>query len=154
MDKFIYADVDVNYNDIRLVNRPGLRNYKKQIFYWSEGKIYRDYLEQGNFNTDEFAYIHLQKRKLKNPDFADEVKSFYITGFGFIEKTGGCTTEEIVLKLNPYDENIPKVLRNGAYKKDLRWYWIGRRILNFKSETKKRLRKIVYIMREGKNSKK
>ena len=44
---------------------PGLKdyqNYKFQIFYWENGKIFRDYFEDNQLRTQEFIYIHLFRR--------------------------------------------------------------------------------------------
>lgn len=71
-------------------------NYKSQIFYWSDGKVYRDYYQEGIRYTEEFMYIHFSGRS--NFELKDDIlssKAFYITYDGFIPKVGECTKEEI-----------------------------------------------------------
>lgn len=146
MDKFIYADIDVNYRDLRLVERDVdyYRNYPQQIFYWQEGRLLRDYVENGSIQTDEFAYIHLQKRLMQAPDFAtDTLSAFYITNGSFIAKNGR-TDVNAIQHLNKRDDiNVPAKLYGGSYKKDLRWYWLGRRYLNGKYLLRQRLKQIL-----------
>ena len=67
--KPIVADINFsNYNFI--VN--GHKNYDKQYFIWDNGRILRIFKENQKEKSDEFAYIHLQKRKInvlnKNED--------------------------------------------------------------------------------------
>lgn len=145
MNKFIYADIDVNYKDIRCVERPGklCKNYDQQIFYWSNGKVLRDYVDlSGKIKTDEFEYIHLQKRKMYKPKFdVFKTKEFYIINGQFIEKKGP-TTIEIIDKYNKKNDiDVPSELFGGAYKKDMRFSWLGRRYLNFKFSIKQFLKK-------------
>lgn len=76
------------------------KNYRYQIFYWENGKVYRDYFKGGKMYTEEFIYIHFRSR----PNFVvtEEVysaESFYITMSGFIPKKGQ-TTKEIIKRYN------------------------------------------------------
>lgn len=147
MNTFIYADINVNYNDIRCVERPGelCKNYTKQIFYWSNGKVLRDYIDlTGEIKTDEFEYIHLQKRKMSKPKFdIFKTNEFYIVNGEFIEKKGP-TTSYIIEKLNKRNDiGISNSSFGGAYKKDMRFFWIGRKYLNFKFEIKNKVEKLL-----------
>ena len=84
------------YNDFFL---PKGSNNKFQIFCYKHGKVYREFLENSLLKEQEYIYIHLQKRKFKNPIIM--VKEFYITPAGFIEKHEE-TTKKIMMKYNPY----------------------------------------------------
>lgn len=53
-------DCDVAYSRYRFVNDE--RDTAYQVFYWENGKLYRAYLEGGNVRTDEFIYLHFQKK--------------------------------------------------------------------------------------------
>ena len=154
MDDFIFADIDVNYQDIRLVefNSTSPKNYKKQLFYWSKGNIYRVYYDKGKIKKDEFMYIHLQKRKMFKPEFNPyNNQDFIITNGKFIEKNFNINLNAIEQYNLKKDTMRFKKKIGGAYKKDLRFYWLGRRILNFKYEIKKLLKKsIIYkLIRKG-----
>lgn len=77
-------------------------NFQRQVFYWENGKVYREYLMDDEQKREEFAYIHFQKR----PDFETfsnpkEINAFYITANGFIEKSLPVTKDELCA-LNPY----------------------------------------------------
>lgn len=95
------------------------KNANRQIFYWNKGKVYRDY-ENQFFNIqerDEFAYIHFQKRKLKNCISADRISgvtSFVVSYMGFfpISDTG---FDDLVNKYNPYPGRLHE------YIEKLRW---------------------------------
>lgn len=75
--------------------------YKYQLFYCDNGHIYRAVLQSGVVFRQEFTYVHLQKRKLKKPDFVYE-ECYYITKNQFIMKKEGIPKAEIIKKLNPY----------------------------------------------------
>ena len=148
MNKFVYADIDVNYQDIRLVefdeNSP--KNFEKQLFYWQNGKLLRSYIENNCVLEDEFMYIHLQKRKMKKPDFdlpIGKEEKIIITNGKFVLKDGRITKESIEsLNLKNNVQRFEKSF-GGEYKKDLRFYWLGRRWLNIKYNTKRMLKKIL-----------
>lgn len=96
------------------------KNSIKQLFYWNKGRVYRDY--KNNFlhvqERDEFAYIHFQKRKLKNcihPGNIDQTTSFAISYKGFFPLDNK-DFEQLVTKYNPY----PGILFETA--EQLRWY--------------------------------
>ena len=154
MDDFIFADIDVNYQDIRLVefNCYSPKNYEKQLFYWTNGKLYRVYYDNGKMKQDEFMYIHLQKRKMLKPEFNPfNNQDFIITNGKFIEKNFNINLNVIEQYNLKKDTMRFKKKIGGAYKKDLRFYWLGRRFLNFKFETKKILKKsIIYkLIKKG-----
>lgn len=61
-NKPIVADINFsNYNF--KVNRH--ENYEKQYFIWENVRIIRIFEDEGKEKSDEFAYIHFQKRKMK-----------------------------------------------------------------------------------------
>jgi len=154
MDDIVFADIDVNYQDIRLVefNSNSPKNYEKQLFYWSNGNIYRVYYDKGKMKKDEFMYIHLQKRKMLKPDFNPfNNQDFIITNGKFIEKNFDINLNLIEQYNQKKDTMRLKKKFGGAYKKDLRFYWLGRRLLNLKFEIKKLIKKsIIYkLIRKG-----
>ena len=55
------ADIDPAFRQMRRMAR--LPNHECQAFYWDEGRIYREYWADGRYGRDQYAYIHLQKRK-------------------------------------------------------------------------------------------
>lgn len=92
-----------------------IKNYKYQIFYWENGKVYRDYIEDNKVKTDEFMYIHFRSRP--NFEINDEllsVNAFYITRFGFVPKKGS-TTIDIINKFNPYSSFIYELSEDWGY---------------------------------------
>lgn len=148
MNKIIFADIDVNYSDLRLVefDDKSPKNYFEQIFYWSDGKLLRDYIDDNICKTDEFMYIHLQKRKMNRPNFDPfKYESFLIVNERFIENN----VESIKKKIEKYNKRNELMRTNkkfgGKYKKDLRFYWIGRRILNIENDIKLMVKKILNL---------
>lgn len=76
-------------------------NYKNQIFYWENGKVYRAAICNGKIVVDEFNYLHFQKRNLQSHiDNLDSCKSFYITPKGCFEKTKTDVTKELIKEYN------------------------------------------------------
>lgn len=59
-------------------------NFSYQVFFWENGKIYRQYIENHVNKREEFAYIHFQKRKFSNENIDPNIKdSFFIGPDGF-----------------------------------------------------------------------
>ena len=78
-------------------------NYKNQLFYWENGKLYRSAVCNGKFVVDEFNYLHFQKRNLQSHiDNLDSCKSFYITPNGCFEKVETSITEELIKEYNHF----------------------------------------------------
>ena len=119
--KRIFADISSKYFRYRLSDKASIdgayeKNYKKQIFYWENGHVYRDYIEDGLIHTQEFIYIHLYQRPNFEINLAIEgCNAFFITSNGFIPKTGK-TTEEMIDKYNTYHSYFFELLE--YYK----WY--------------------------------
>lgn len=127
--KRVFADITPLHKRLSLSILSGINgeksvNYKYQVFYWRNGKIFRAYLKRSKIYEDEFAYIHLRER----PDFEVSQQilnesEFYITPIGFISKHGDVTIE--ILKSQNVGkgvliECIEKLIdRYKAYKKAL-----------------------------------
>lgn len=94
-----FADIARRRKNFTLNNEISRKNYKYQIFYYDDGRVLRDYIENGEIKTDEFNYIHFSHRNLE--DKTNGCSSFYITRFGFIEKSGETTAEAIKRYNNP-----------------------------------------------------
>lgn len=69
-----------------LVDNPINNNYLNQIFVRKNDRIYRYYELDGVTDSEEFAYIHLQKRRFKN--IIKEGGDYLITCSGFIPWEG------------------------------------------------------------------
>ena len=140
MNDIIFADIDVNYNDLRLVEFANdfHKNYDSQLFVWNNGKLLRYYFDENSIKTDEFAYIHLQKRQMVKPEFNPyECDRFIITNNKFI-KNNEEINQILINKYNEKDDNVRLEKKfGGEYKKDLRFYWLGRRFLNLKYNIKR-----------------
>lgn len=92
-----FADIARRRKNFTLNNEICRKNYKYQIFYYSNGAIFRDYYSDKEIKTDEFNYIHLSHRVM--PDKTNGSECFYITRFGFIEKNDK-TDLKMIKKLN------------------------------------------------------
>ncbi len=86
-------------------------NYEYQVFYYENGGVFRDYIENGEIKTEEFNYIHFSSRSL--PDKTDGCRAFYITNSGFYPKNEK-VTKEIIEKYNPLSPVLDK-------KADRKW---------------------------------
>ena len=81
-------------------------NPKHFIFYYENGKVIRAYLENNEVKTDEWMYIHLQKRKMLD-NRTNKAGAYYIKAHEFIDKsTNGIPTKEEILKLSDYRGQI------------------------------------------------
>lgn len=104
--KRIFADISHIYRRFKLSEYCSLeekdKNYKRQIFYWEKGKVYRASYIKHKMIVEEYAYIHFKCRPDFNVNFnVDECESFYITPTGFVPKFGEVTIEDID-RYNPY----------------------------------------------------
>lgn len=97
-DEFI---CDINYKVSKLKNTNS-KNYKHQVFYWDNGKVYHQYLDKdGLEKRNEVAYIHFQKRVFYKTSLNNEASSsFYITPYGFIDKNELELTKSDYIKYN------------------------------------------------------
>ena len=69
-DEYYFADIDVEHYAFRQSDLKNTqqeqRKVEKSVFVWEKGKLYRYYSEKTSIQKEEFMYIHLQKRKMKN----------------------------------------------------------------------------------------
>lgn len=69
-DEYYFADIDVEHYAFRQSDLKDTeqeqRKEKQSVFAWEQGKLYRYYSENNVIRKEEFMYIHLQKRKMKN----------------------------------------------------------------------------------------
>jgi len=60
-----------------------VRNYRHQAFQYENGSIKRLYWKRGKLHSEEFMYIHFQKRKFDRWDVSESYSRFYIGPDGF-----------------------------------------------------------------------
>lgn len=97
-DEMIFADISYVHHRFTIFLD---KNYENQIFYWENGKAFRDYWEGGQKKTQEFIYIHTQKRGFSRPDFdLDNATAFYVGPNGYAEKTQQSKLSDVAI-INP-----------------------------------------------------
>jgi hypothetical protein len=97
-DRYL-ADINRNVYRLETVHPP---NFRHQCFYWQNGAVYRDAYDGADQQRQEYAYIHLQKRKMVRP--SPEVAasdSWFITPRAFCLKKSATSTPAEMDKLNP-----------------------------------------------------
>jgi hypothetical protein len=84
------------------------KNYKYQLFIWCNGKVKRFYLKKGNLCEEDFAYIHVKKRKFAELNFdPKDVACVYISPHKFTEAD---SKQKITKKLIQfYNHNYGKI---------------------------------------------
>lgn len=92
-EKSDFADIARRRLSFTLNDNICAPNHKYQIFYYDNGHVYRDYFENGQMITEEFNYIHFSHRNI--PDKTNGSDSYFITRFGFIEKSAETTIDDI-----------------------------------------------------------
>jgi hypothetical protein len=87
-NKPIYCDINPRYRRFKqAVERHEDRNYKYQVYYWQNGKIYRAFYHNNNVIIEECLYLHHQKRKYTIDTIAiDSVDRLWLTYSGFFIK--------------------------------------------------------------------
>lgn len=104
-DKRIFADISTTHK--RFVLASTEKNYKAQVFYWKNGKVYRTYVENSELKVEEFIYIHFQKRGNLEVHRCNEInQSFFITYSGFYPMNAECATKRDIQTYNPYRSNV------------------------------------------------
>lgn len=94
--KRIFVDISINWDRIKCAEgyidpldssmNSDDKNYRYQIFAWANGKVKRFYIEKDGTHEEEFAYIHVKKRKFKELDFdAKTAMCVYICPHKFVE---------------------------------------------------------------------
>lgn len=116
-----FVDCDVAYSRYRFVNDE--RDTAYQVFYWENGKLYRAYLEDGTVRTDEFIYLHFQKKHPANRIKDAGCASFYLLPAEFREKQPGVPDAQTVKELSGYNGEEAEQAEKKAYiKKKLRQF--------------------------------
>lgn len=131
----LFFDISDIYHCFRLSKFCSLTvkdlNYKQQIFYWSNGKVFREYVEKGKIKREERMYIHFKKRPNYEVEFEpNDTNSFFICPSGFVPFEGVPSTEDI-LTYNP--SNSLKEFCETAM------YWLKK----YKQAFVRRLKKII-----------
>lgn len=113
-DEILFADISTRYKRFRTNGD----DPKKEMFYFKDGSVYCDYIENGVVKTTEYIYIHFQKRKKMNSTVTT-LNNFYIYGDGFINRKNNDNLNLIIKKYNNYPgiivetfENIRAVIKN------------------------------------------
>ena len=97
-------------------------NYQNQVFFYENGAVYRAYLDAKSIvETDEFVYIHLQKRKM---DTMPSTHSFYILSHDFVDKNeiGSPKADTIVQMSGNISRQDEKKERYSFYFQKLRQF--------------------------------
>ena len=106
-----------HYQLRRVESDKAIKNYKRQIFYYQNGKVYCCYFEDSNIKQEEFLYIHLQKRKMNV--LCNNFDSYFITPDSFVDKD---LNQEIEIKdfkkynSNLFHEEIKCWIRNQKFQ--------------------------------------
>jgi hypothetical protein len=119
----IFADISAQYTRYRLIETYPLDrrtiNYEQQMFYWENGKVYRDYYVNGVRNRDEFIYIHFKKRADYPVNFETmNIEAFYISPEGFAVKEGESYLADVE-RWNPYNSQVEKREMAAARRKNI-----------------------------------
>lgn len=116
-----FADFYIPYSSYILNQR---ENYIEQVFYWEKGRIFRAYVENNSVKTEEFAFLHWQKR---NPIITDEVlqnNAFFLTPTMLITKMYGVPSRKEINKFNPPLSDQEKEKQDKVYfNKKMNDFW-------------------------------
>ena len=140
-----YVDVSVRCESSFLFNVTE-KNREKQAFYWEDGKVYRVYAdEKGAIITDEWLYIHFQKKSPANYiENAQAVKAFWLGPNGFVEKKESVVTIEDIERYNPSisEQQIKK--ENKAYVKKKLKHFFAKSCRDKRIHLKQRISRIFF----------
>jgi hypothetical protein len=84
-------------NDIfRQMKISRVKNYKYQVFYWEKGKVFRSYVDNDTVYSEEYLYIHFQKKKPVPETDQRKSAAFYIFSDRFENKSCGVPSAETI----------------------------------------------------------
>lgn len=105
-DRYEFADISPVFSRLKIVTNYTCydNNYRHQIFVKEGKSTVRYYLdEKNNVQSDEFTYIHFQKRKFADFQLvADPNEPYAITPKGFIPLGGEIVTKRQISMYNRY----------------------------------------------------
>ena len=118
-----YADFVVYYSDLQLWH--GYKNYEYQIFYWENGHVYRAAIHgDGKIYTNEFVYLHWQKRKPVPDEGAVGASSFFIFSTRLSVKEQGVPDRETIMKMcSVVKDEIHRKEKRKYVRKKLKEFW-------------------------------
>lgn len=77
-------------------------NHRYQCFYWEDGRVMRRYWEGGHLGTQEYLYIHLQKRRMQPPPpDLHRARGWFIRPRDFVVKDFDPTSPAELSRMNP-----------------------------------------------------
>lgn len=137
--KIDFVDMDIYYHRIMCCGRNALifalgkhvsideapRNYKKQAFYYSDGRIFRVYVKKHTIEEEEFAYFHYRNKKpvFHTCNTEQETRRYWITEKGFWEDTRLAENPVKWISANEIAERNPYHFIEEEIK---HWIWIKR----------------------------
>ena len=110
----IFAEIKTFHKRFRL--KKSDRNYKHQLFYYEDGKIYRAYKKGKIIEKEEYIYIHFRRKIPANKQVNfQNIKDFFITDEGFIPKSKGLPTIEEMEKYNHNPGMLAEILETIGF---------------------------------------
>ncbi|WJH39667.1 hypothetical protein N7E02_23335 [Aliirhizobium terrae] len=114
----IVADIDPHIMRFeRSSNYFHFRNDRHQAFLFDRGKVKRLYWAGGALRSEDFIYVHFQKRKFALTSLPDDCDRFYITPNGFIAATDEAPGRAELDRLN----GKPRLEKNEIRQRLRRW---------------------------------
>lgn len=107
---------------IRRMTASRQENYPQQVFYYENGAVYRAYVKDGAVRTEEFVYIHIQKRRYR---FDGDFERFYILGDRFAPKAPGQPSADEILRLSGYVDDETDRAQLKAYRDEKKKHFLS-----------------------------
>ena len=101
-DESVIADIDPHISSLRRTSsHDRVSNYRRQIFCFNRGRVLRFYLQGGQVHSEEFMYVHFQKRRFVLPAPPYDCERAWLTPSGFVPMDNEPITPDQLAKLNP-----------------------------------------------------
>ncbi|TNJ40968.1 DUF6625 family protein [Phaeobacter sp. B1627] len=107
-DESVLADIDPNiYRIRRTSNYIWVKNMRHQVFGFNRGRVMRYWLASGQVKSEDFMYVHFQKRRFTLPPPPTGCERFWLTPDGFIPMeedtnlTDNSVTPSMIRQLSP-----------------------------------------------------
>ena len=98
----VIADIDPHIGSLRRTStNASVPNNRRQIFGFDRGRLLRLYWKGGELHSEEFMYVHFQKRRFYLPAPSPDCERAWLTPGGFVPMADEPLSQARLKELNP-----------------------------------------------------
>lgn len=114
--EFLHEDMADISCRIKRMTASRQENYRRQVFYFENGRAYRAYIDNDRVFQEEYVYIHFQKRKYTS--IPDSANAYYLLSDRMIPKEEpGMPNHDRIIELSEFVSDKKDESERRAYEK-------------------------------------